>query len=543
MRAKTNYEGEVEEVMEENLKTLNDYVAILKRRKLSFILPTLVIFLAALTVALVLPPKYRSTSTILIEEQDIPRDYVVTTVTGFAEERLQAINQRIMSATKLLEIMNRFNLYADLRQKMTTEEIIAIMRKDITLKTISAEGRDPRTGQAGTATIAFSLAYDGKQPQVVQQVASVLASLYLEENLKVRAELSAGASRFLEEEAKTVRENLTNLDARIAAFKAKNIEALPELLQVNMQNLDRSERDIDHLRDQLRTLREKESYLETQLATVPAETVSQDKALLKELKAKLVQLENRYSDKYPDVKKTRADIEDLTKRIESSARLEEGGSPKKGLTSVADQPDNPSYVTLASQLAGTQADIESVKRQLIEAEKKRGGYIQRNEASPRVEEAYKALMVERQNLQVKYDDLMKKVLEARVAQGLEKQQMGERFTLIDPARLPEKPVSPNVPAILLVGLFLGIGGGVASVALREYGDQSVRSEIQLALATGYEVIGTVPPIITEEDRQHERTKRIRLVAGCVVLCIAAVLIFHFFIMDLDILWAKIGRRL
>ena len=528
--------------MEENVKTLNDYASILKRRWLSFLLPTVAIFITALVVAFSLPPKYRSTSTILIEEQDIPRDYVVTTVTGFADERLQAINQRIMSASKLIEIMNRFNLYTDLRQKMTTEEVVAIMRKDIAFKTISADVRDPRTGQPGVATIAFSLAYDGRQPQVVQQVASVLASLYLEENLKVRAELSAGASRFLEEEAKTVKQDLTALDGRIAEFKGKNIDALPELLQVNMQNLDRSQRDEEQLRDQLRTLREKQGYLETQLATVPAETVSQDKTLLKDLKAKLVQLQNRYSNDYPDVKKTKADIEEITKRIEASSPSDQGPG-KKSLTSVADRSDNPSYVTLASQLAGTEADIESVRRQIVEVEKKRQEYVQRSEASPRVEEAYRVLIAERNNLQVKHDDLMKKVLEARVAQGLEKQQMGERFTLIDPARLPEKPVSPNIPAILLIGIFLGIGGGVGSVALKEYGDQSARSQAQLALATGYEVIGVVPPIVTDEDRQRARTRRIRIGFVALIACVAAVAIFHFFVMDLDILWAKIGRRL
>lgn len=121
--------------------------------------------------------------------------------------------------------------------------------------------------------------------------------------------------------------------------------------------------------------------------------------------------------------------------------------------------------------------------------------------------------------------------------------MGERFTLIDPARLPEKPVSPNVPAILLIGVFLGIAGGVGNISLKEYGDQSVRSPAALSAATGFPVIGSIPLIVTEEDRQRGRGKRRKIVAAAVVIFVGAVVFFHFFIMDLTVLWAVLSRRL
>ncbi len=440
---------------EDDVKTISDYIGILRRRKLALLLPVVIVSMIALVAAVVWPRTYRSTSTILIEEQEIPREFVITTVTGYADERLQSINQRIMSTTRLLEIINRFNLYGDLRKRMTMEEIVEIMRKDIKFETISADVMDKKGARSGPAvpvTIAFTLAYSGKVPEVVQQVANVLASLYLEENLKTRERQSAGASRFLEEEAQGMQRNLADLDARIAVFKAKNINAVPELQQVNYQGLDRAEKDLDQLKDQLKTLKEKEEYLQTQLASIPTESTDQDRNLLKELKAKLVQLESRYTDKYPDVKKTRMDVAVLEKRI-ALPPPEDGPAPKKALTSVADQPNNPSYVTLAAQLSGVQSDIESAKRQISDLERRREDYIRRTEAGPRVEETYKALMAERTNTETKYQDLMKRVMEAKVSQGLEKEQMGEKFTLIDPARLPEKPVKPNVPAVLLIGLF------------------------------------------------------------------------------------------
>jgi polysaccharide chain length determinant protein (PEP-CTERM system associated) len=533
--------------MEDDVKTLHDYMVILRRRKWALLVPLVVVFVIAVIAAFVWPRTYRSTSTILIEEQEIPRDFVITTVNGYADERLQSINQRIMSTTRLLEIINRFNLYADLRRRMTTEEIVDKMRKDIRFETISADVMDKKgtvraSLSAMPVTIAFTLAYDGKDPQMVQQVANVLASLYLEENLRTRERQSEGASRFLEEEAQALQRNLTDLDAKIAVFKAKNINAVPELLQVNYQELDRAERDLDQLKDQLKALREREEYYQTQLASIPTESSDQDRNLLKDLKAKLVQLESRYSDKYPDVNKTRMDIAALENRI-ALAHSDDPQTPKKDLTSVAGQANNPSYVTLASQLSGVQSDIESVKRQIGELEKRREDYVRRTEAAPRVEETYKGLIVERTNTETKYQDLMKRVMEAKVSQGLEKEQMGEKFTLIDPARLPEKPIKPNVPAVLLIGLFLGIGAGVGNTSLKESGDQSVRTPGQLARALGLPVLGAIPRIINEQDRLHGRAVRRRaLIAVCVAI-VAAVLLFHLFVMDLEVLWARLANRL
>ena len=529
---------------QQEIKTIGDFVAIAKRRKLSLILPALAVFVLAAIAAFVWPPVYRSTSTILIEEQEIPREFVVGTITSFAEQRLQTINQRIMSTTRLLTVINEFNLYADLRSRLPTEEVIERMRKDIKLSTISADVIDPKTGRPASATIAFSLSYDGRNPETVQKVANQLASLYLEENMKEREKQTIGASKFLEDEAKGLQAELTRVDAKISKFKEQHVTTLPELLQVNLQGLDRVDNDIDRLRDQLRTLKEREGYLQTQLATIPTDTVNQDKTLLKELKAKLVQLQSRVSDKYPDVIKAKAEIAELEKRLNEQPKGE-GKISLAGLSQLSgvDQPDNPAYVTIASQLVSTQAEIDSVQRQIKEAGTRKEDYQQRAEATPRVEETYKALTVERNNLQLKYDDLMKKVMEAHVAHGLEKEQMGEHFTLIDPARLPEKPVKPNIPAVLVIGFVLGIGAGIGGASMREYSDQSARGAAELTRLTSFPVLAVIPEIVTWKDRIRTKRRRVLMIASTVAILALAVLIFHFFVMDLDVLWAKIARRL
>ena len=186
--------------MENHEMSPNEYLAVLKRRRWSFILPVVIVIMISAVVAMVLPPVYRSVSTILIEGQEIPADFVMATVTSYAEQRLQTIHQRIMSTTRLLEIINRLDLYKDLRQKATTEEVIEKMREDISLDYISAEVVDRRTGRPATATIAFTLSYESKEkPSTVQKVSNILASLFLEENLQVRERQALEATSFLEE--------------------------------------------------------------------------------------------------------------------------------------------------------------------------------------------------------------------------------------------------------------------------------------------------------------------------------------------------------
>src|ERR1039457_5216070 len=261
--------------MEKDVTSIKDIVAIMKRRKLCMLLTTSGIFLIAAIAAFTLPPVYRSTSTILIEDQEVPRDFVSTTVTSFADQRLQTINQRIMGSTKLLDVINRFGLYPEKKNKWTTEEIIAKLRKDIKFKTISADVIDPRSGQPRPATIAFSLSYEGKNPQVVQRVANDLASLYLEENLSVRTRQSQGTTDFLKDEMNSVQVQMADADSKIAAYKQKNINTLPELAQVNLSSFDSTEREIVGLNYQLRTLHERESSIDSQLASIPTDAASQ----------------------------------------------------------------------------------------------------------------------------------------------------------------------------------------------------------------------------------------------------------------------------
>ena len=515
-----------------------DFLDILKRRKWSLILPALFIILIGIGVALGLPSIYQSTSTILIEEQDVPANFVMTTVTSYVEQRLQSINARIMSYASLADIIERLNLYPEYRDQWSMEQIVAKMREDTLLEPISTKVVDQRTGRPTAATIAFTLSYEGTDPNSVLQAANVLTSLFLSENLQEREQQAQDTLAFLEAESKKISEKLADLDARIAEFKAEHINELPEVMPLNLRGLDGVERDIALANEQLRNLKEKREYVRTQLAGIDpyredTEELS-SRRRLEQLRVQLVSLTKRFSEEYPDVKKTRAEIAELEASL---AALEK--TRKKN----AKPPDNPAYINLAARLASIRTEITSAERKIESLNQAAEEYKQRIAATPKVEETYNNLMTEHNNTQAKYNDLMQKIMEAQVSHGLEKDQKGERFTLIDPARLPEKPYKPKRFLIMLISLVMGIGTGIGFAALREYSDDAVRQPIELERTTNFPVLASIPAIMTTRDIYRQRFKMVALVGGSLCVIVAGVAIFHFMVMDLDIFWAKLMRRL
>lgn len=512
-----------------------DWIHIARRRRWSFFIPFVLVVLIAAVVALLLPAVYRSSATILIEEQEIPADFVAATVTSYAEQRLQQINQRIMSTTRLLEIIEKFDLYKKMRQKRTTEEVIEQMRSDVKLRQISAEVVDRRTGRPTTATIAFSLAYQGKDgPSTIQKVANVLVSLFLEENLEVRERQTEETSRFLEDEMHRVQEELAVVDRDLSEFKEKHMNELPELLQLNIQQLGNTERSIERLEEQLKSYKNQEGYLQTQLANISPFLDNSDRNQLRHLETDLATARSNLSDYHPDVIRVKAAIKALKEKVADSGT---------DLTTDPEEPDNPAYITLASQLTGIQSEILSTKNQLAQLRKSKTRYETRIENTPKVEREYSVMTADQGNLRAKFNDLMQKFMEAKVAHGLEKGQKGERFTLIDPPRLPERPFKPNRKAIAVIGLVLAVGAGFGMASLREFMDGSVYSTDKLALSSGYPILGEVPVLLRPEDVRRARWKKIIIVAAIVAAVIGAILLFHLFVMDLYVFWAKVDRRL
>ncbi len=243
-------------------------LAALRRRRKPILAVLAAGVLITVLLALFLPAHYRSTGTILIEQQELPAELVRSTVTSYADQRVQTISQRVMTTKNLLSIIERYDLYPRMRKRDTREELITQMRKDINLNMISADVIDPRSGMPREATIAFSVSYTSRTPDSAVRVANEITTLYLNENITERTRLAQDASSFLTEEGNRLSGHINELEEKLAAFKEKNGDSLPELATLNMQMLDRAEQDMRTQDGRLMSLNQQRVYLEAQLAQI-----------------------------------------------------------------------------------------------------------------------------------------------------------------------------------------------------------------------------------------------------------------------------------
>jgi polysaccharide chain length determinant protein (PEP-CTERM system associated) len=518
--------------MEETTMTLPQLLDVMQRRKLSLILPAVLIFTLGVAAALFLPPVYKSSATILIEEPDVSREFGKPAAPGYAEQRIEQITQRMMSLSRLSEIIQQNDLYSELREKLDIEAIAKKMRKDTSFEPVKAEMMD-RRGLTAEKTIAFTLSFVGGDPEQVQHIADILVSLFLEENLMNRVKQADDTTEFLESELARLRADLAAQEAKLADYRLQHINELPELLMSNTANITNIERNLQTMTQQLRGLREREVYYQSQLAGLKPHADKEEeiatKKRLEDLKVELVAMSQRLSDEHPDVRKTRTEIAQLEKKLAIATDRTKSSGP----------PDNPVYVTLSAQLAGARSEIQSIQRQIEQQTAEATEIRRRIAATPKVEEEYGAMVANRNNIQAKINDLTRKLIDSQVARGLEREQKGDRFTLIEPPRVPKDPFKPNRPAIMLISLVLGIGAGVGMAALREFTDDAVHSAEKLESETKLPVLVGIPVIVTAEDIAAATRRRWVWAGAAAVSAAVAVAVLHFAVMELDVLWGKI----
>ena len=550
---------------------------------------------AALTVAVALlwPPTYRASATILIEQQEIPQDLVRSTISSYADQRVQVISQRVMTSQNLMRIVEQYQLYPWQRRTRPREVVIERMRDDIKMKLISANVMDPRSGRPTQATIAFTLSYESAGADLALKVANELTSLYLNENLTIRTEAARQTSGFLGAEADRLRDDVQELAAKIAAFKQAHVNELPDLAQSNFQLADRTELDLRESRNRLSSLDEQRVLLQAQLlqitptAQMYSETgqrILSPADRLKTLKAEAADLRSKYGPEHPDLRTvereiqglqaevtadgsandvlrrledTRGalaaarekytgdhpDVQRLARTVESLERESQGMPAAERVRAARTNPDNPAYIQLKAQLDAVQTERAATERRIAELESRRDDFDRRLSRTPGVEREYRALMREYENAQLKYQEVRTKQREAEAAQNLEAQRKGERFTLIEPPLPPEQPVSPNRPVVLLLGWLASVGLALGAFALADALDGSVRGPRDLGRLVEVAPLAAIPEIRTLADRDRAgRGRRRGWIAGAAGL-LALLLGIHLFVRPLDILWLTLLRRL
>ena len=578
--------------MEEQLPDIREYLAILRRRKWQLILPIVVLLPIAVLVAMKLPPVYRSTATILIEQQEIPPDLIRTTVTSFADQRIQVIKQRVMTLKNLGELVEKYDLYPEIRRKRSLNAAVAEMREDVKLEMVSASVVDPQSGRSKEATIAFTLSFESGSGAMAQKITNELVSLFMAENLRQREAAVEEASAFMRDEANRLADQIRKLEASLATFKEQHRNNLPELFTLNRELMQRAEEQLRDNELRIGSLEEQQLYLETQLtqidpqltvAAAGGQTAPTPEARLRQLEAEYVGVAARYEATHPDRLNMEREMEALRKVVGSSdlralrrqraeiagqlqsareryspkhpdvqrlerdlaqadRRLASAGSSATGAPDV-ESAANPAYVQLQARLEGIRLEIQGLRDARDDLQKRIKTYEQRLVDAPNIERDYKELIRGYDNAVAKYREVKDKQLEAELAEALESERKAERFTLIEPPVVPDEPIEPDRRKLMMLGVVGAVGAGAGHLALREFLDKGLYGARTVQLVTGAPPLALIPNIVTAAERRRRIRRRVVLAVAAVLCLVGVTVAVHLFVMPLDLIWFKLMRKL
>jgi polysaccharide chain length determinant protein (PEP-CTERM system associated) len=491
-----------------------DYLDMVKRRYLLILLPAILLGVVGIFYVRTIPNIFISETVILVEPPKIPSEYVRATTAIPIESRLSTITQQIMSRTRLEKIILENNLYIEMRLHFPMEDVVEKMRGDINLKVNKAD--------------AFTLSYQSKDPALAQRVTQQIASLYIEENLKVREEQTEGVSQFLQAQLQETEIKLKDFETKLSDFKSRNMGALPEQAQANLSVLNRLQQQLQASLDSNNRIQEQRTYQQRLLMEMQnqrnKEREAAEAAVAKGLpmpvvsghtnltpldlkKAELVVLLQRYTRDHPDVKKLMSEIA----LLEKGQELNNNNVSFAPAPLVGSPPSKMQQVTPAdTEIAQMKNRIELLDSQIKQGEKEQGKirqdmdvYQSRVDAIPRIEQMMTEMSRDYNMTAQHYQALLAKKTEAEMATSLEKRQKGEQFRVIDPASFPQKPAKPNRLILNLAGFVLGLGLGLVLAILLELTDESIRSEYELARLAGVPVLVSIPWIDGRENDKNQ----------------------------------------
>ena len=533
---------EVIEEQETGQFDIQRLTGIVRRRHLQFLFVLFLGWLAVWSATWILPPRYKSSTTILVEQPTMPQNYVAPNVNDDLQSRLASMSEQILSRTRILLIIQNLHLYEGAQAKMTDDQKIANLRKDVSVDLV----RDPTRQDISS----FTISYEARNPRLAQQVTAELTKLFISENNKVRQQESEGTTSFLEQQLEDARQSLADQEAKVREFEGGHEGALPAQEQSNLAILGGLNSQLQNEEDALNTAKQQRVYLQTLLeqernsetrirpaggdggnGATPSDLTSIDNQLEK-LRAQLADLSSRYTDNYPDVVNTKSQIAKLeavrNNLVAAAKRSRESRQP--GDSSAVDDPTltGPAQQT-QSQLKANQLEIQNREGSVASLKAKIGEYQGRLNAEPGTEQELDDLNRGYEQSKANYDDLLKKKDESAMATSMEEMQQGERFTVLDPPSLPSKPDFPNRLKFCAFGLAAGLALGVIVVGGFEFMDDRVHTEKAIKALLPIAVISEIPEIVSPADERRAKKKLVLgWAASAIVVCtILAGSVFSF----------------
>jgi succinoglycan biosynthesis transport protein ExoP len=510
---------------------LQRYLDVVQRRHHLFLISLFVGWLLVWGSSWILPPIYKSGTLILVEQPTMPKDYVTPNITEDLQERMQNITQQILSRTRLLHIIDQLNLYAAGRSKITPDEKVERMRKDIQIELV----RDPHE-----QITAFNISYSARDPHVAQRVTTELTKLFIDENLEVRQQQSEDTTKFLERQLETARQDLAEQEAKVRVFKGEHIGELPSQQASNLQILSGMQSQLQSDEDALNTAQQQRIYLQSLISQYRAlqgtsrtadgaptglPAIDQE---LERLKSRLADLSSHYTDQYPDIRNLKAEIaktEKMRGELRADLKSKGNGDSQTGGTparDVADLSQNAPVLQLQGQLLANQAEITNRGQAIASLKAGVNEYQARLNREPGSEQRLADLSRGYDQSKANYDDLLKKESESRMATSMEEMQQGQRFRMLDPPSLPLKPDFPKPLQFCGIGLGFGLVLGILVVGGFEFMDDRLHSEKAIKALLPMKVISEIPQILNQADERSSKNRMVLAWAMATVVFVAIV---------------------
>ena len=501
---------------------MEEYWALVRRRRWWILLPLFFCWALVWAVSWFLPATYRSEALILVEQQKVPEQYVVSNVTVSLQDRLQSMTQQILSRTRLQATIDRFGLYQNRRNSSFDRPVDAVeeMRKDISIETVRSADRPGELA-------AFKIEYSAGTAELAQRVNSELTSLFIDENLKSQQEQAENTTAFLESQLALARSQLEEQEAKVRAFKTKHFGDLPTQMESNVQILSGLENQLGNNQRALDGAKQQKLYLESQLQqyqTMQGDLVSNDTSAappevldkeLLDLRTRLADARTRYTEAFPDVISLKQKIGE-TEKLKKDVEKEIAANQKATKTSSgvgAASTDEMRYdssapvMQIRSQLKANEFEVQNYQRRADDIESQIASYRARLNMTPETEQELADISRGYEESKANYDSLLQKQNQSQLATSLEQRQQGQQFRIVDPPSLPDKPSFPNHFRVSLFGLALGAGIGLVLAALLDLTNARVWNEKDLeGLVPGCVLVG-IPRLSTEREVFFDRVLR------------------------------------
>jgi polysaccharide chain length determinant protein (PEP-CTERM system associated) len=467
-----------------------EYFEIPLRRPWLTLVPFVVFTVGALASYVTAAKWYQSASLILVESEKVP-ELLTKTVLEKSGDRIRVLKQEMLSRTRLERIVRELEPYPEYSGKRAASEIVEYMRN---LIDVQVKGDD-----------AFAITYVHKNPYLAMAVTNRLATLFIEEAGQARQQQLSTANKFIQTQLDEARQSLADTEKQLRALKEKYMGALPEELSTNLNTLTRLQTERQTLQTAIASAEQRALELERSMneemsrampaAAVAAAAFSPARQQYEKTRQELVDLQSRYTAEHPEVKRASARLVRLQQQVEAEA----AAAPSMALPTPI---PNPMVTSLRTQLGESRIEIFGLRSRAAEVDRRIADYEQRVAATPHAEQELSELLRDSTKLHENYETILKTKLDAEMAESLERQWKGQRYRMLDPAFLPDRPYSPQIGKYLSIGLALGLSLGLGAAVLAELLDHSVKNARELEVVLPHPLLVTVPHMTRRRVRRR-----------------------------------------